>query len=414
MKLKIKQTKKIRGEITISGSKNGVLPILAVSILTKDKIKLTNVPDIVDVDYMTKLLKSIGIKVLRNATTGEVILKRRKLISKIKSPYLNKIRASYYLIGALFSEKRIIQTKMPGGCNFEERPIDYHFDALKKMNAKITIKDKNIKINRTKKQPATITLKTKSLGTTINIILASVKTKGQTIINNPSLEPEVLDLINILNKMHANIIIQDSKIIITGVKKLKGTTHKIIPDRIEAGSYMILAGAVEESNLLIKNVDITSLTKVIELLKSLNLNIYKEGNNLRIIKNKQLSGTKIIADNYPLFPTDLQQPLVSMLLSSNDLSMVKDNIYKNRFSEICELLQMNGKLYLRNNSLLVFPSKLLGTTVYANDLRAGFSLIVAGCTAHGETIIENAEVILRGYSYLIEKLSSILVDIEII
>lgn len=414
MKLKIKQTKKIRGEITISGSKNGVLPILAVSILTKDKIKLTNVPDIVDVDYMTKLLKSIGIKVLRNTTTGEVILKRRKLISKIKSPYLNKIRASYYLIGALFSEKRTIQTKMPGGCNFEERPIDYHFDALKKMNAKITIKDKNIKIKRTKKLPATITLKTKSLGATINIILASVKTKGQTIINNPSLEPEVLDLINILNKMNANIIIQDSKIIITGVKKLKGTTHKIIPDRIEAGSYMILAGAVEESNLLIKNVDITSLTKVIELLKSLNLNIYKEGNNLRIIKNKQLSGTKIVADNYPLFPTDLQQPLVSMLLSSGDISMVKDNIYQNRFSEVCELLQMNGKLYLKNNSLLVFPSKLLGTTVYANDLRAGFSLIVAGCIADGDTIIEHSEVILRGYSDLIAKLSNILVDIEII
>ena len=414
MKLKIKQTKKIRGEITVSGSKNATLPILAVSILTNEKIKLINVPDIVDVKYMLELLKSIGIKVIRNTITGEVTLKRKKLISKIKSPYLNKIRASYYLIGALFSEKRIIKTKMPGGCSFEERPIDYHFDALKKMNALIKIKDNNIRIERNKKFPATITLKTKSLGTTINIILASVKTKGQTIINNPSVEPEVLDLITILNKMNANITVQDNQIIINGVRKLKGTTHKIIPDRIEAGSYMILSGAVEESNLLIKNIDTTHLVNVIELLKSLNLNIYKEGNNLRIIKNKQLSGTKIIADNYPLFPTDLQQPLVSMLLSSNDLSMVKDNIYKNRFSEICELLQMNGNLYLRNNSLLVFPSNLLGTTVYANDLRAGFSLIVAGCTAHGETIIENAEVILRGYSYLIEKLSSILVDIEII
>ena len=414
MKFKIKQTNNIYGEITISGSKNATLPILVTTILTKEKIKLTNVPNIKDVDYMLELLKNIGIKVKRNLIANEVILQRKKLKSKINCPYLNKIRASYYLIGALFSEKRIIKTQIPGGCNFEVRPIDYHLDAFKAMGAKININDNHIIIKRKHKSPAYITLKNPSLGATINIILASVKTKGQTIINSPSLEPEVLDFISILKKMNAKIDIIKNQIIINGVRKLNGTTHKIIPDRIEAGSYMMLAGAVKESNILIKNIEINHLEYVIKTLKNLNLQIYKEKENLRIIKNKNLNGINIIAQNYPLFPTDLQQPLVSMLLNSNDISMVRDNIYKNRFSEVCELLQMKANLYLKDQSLLIFPSKLRGCKVVANDLRAGFALLIAGCCADGETIIEHSEIILRGYEELINKLKSINVDIEII
>ena len=411
MKLQIKKTTNLFGEIKVSGSKNASLPILTVALLTNETVYLQNVPNILDVEYMIELLTLCGVRVKRNEQTNEVILKRKRIKSIIKSPYLNQIRASYYLMGALFTEKRTIKTKIPGGCDFEKRPIDYHLDAFKQMGAIIKETNHDILIKRKNKLPIDITLKTKSLGTTLNIILASVKTKGTTLIKNPSLEPEVLDFIQILNKMNANIKIINNEIIIKGVKKLTGTTHKIIPDRIEAGSYICLAAGAEKSNILIKDLNIEHLKTVINTFKQAGLNILYEERNLRIIKNKKLDNLKIIADDYPLFPTDLQQLMVSTLLSSNNISIVKDNIYSNRYSEVFELLSMNATLYLKNQTLLIFPSNLIGKEVYANDLRAGFSLIIAAISAEGKTIINHAEVISRGYENLIDKLRGINIDI---
>ena len=411
MKLQIKKTTNLFGEIKVSGSKNASLPILVVTLLTNETVYLQNVPNILDVEYMIELLKLCGVRVKRNEQTNEVVLKRRKVKSVIKSPYLNQIRASYYLMGALFTEKRLVKTKIPGGCDFEKRPIDYHLDAFKQMGAIIKETNHDILIKRKIKKPINITLKTKSLGTTLNIILASVKTKGTTLIKNPSLEPEVLDFIQILNKMNANIKIINNEIIIKGVKKLTGTTHKIIPDRIEAGSYICLAAGAEKSNILIKDLNIEHLKTVINTFKQAGLNILYEERNLRIIKNKKLDNLKIIADDYPLFPTDLQQLMVSTLLSSNNISIVKDNIYSNRYSEVFELLSMNATLYLKNQTLLIFPSNLIGKEVYAKDLRAGFSLIIAAISAEGVTIINHAEVISRGYENLIDKLRGINIDI---
>ena len=411
MKLQIKKTTNLFGEIKVSGSKNASLPILTVALLTNETVYLQNVPNILDVEYMIELLKLCGVRVKRNEQTNEVILKRKRIKSIIKSPYLNQIRASYYLMGALFNEKRTIKTKIPGGCDFEKRPIDYHLDAFKQMGAIIKETNHDILIKRKIKKPINITLKTKSLGTTLNIILASVKTKGTTVIKNPSLEPEVLDFIQILNKMNANIKIINNEIIIKGVKKLTGTTHKIIPDRIEAGSYICLAAGAEKSNILIKDLNIEHLKTVINTFKQAGLNILYEERNLRIIKNKKLDNLKIIADDYPLFPTDLQQLMVSTLLSSNNISIVKDNIYSNRYSEVFELLSMNATLYLKNQTLLIFPSNLIGKEVYAKDLRAGFSLIIAAISAEGKTLINHAEVISRGYENLIDKLRGINIDI---
>jgi UDP-N-acetylglucosamine 1-carboxyvinyltransferase len=411
MKLQIKKTTNLFGEIKVSGSKNASLPILTVALLTNETVYLQNVPNILDVEYMIELLTLCGVRVKRNEQTNEVILKRKRIKSIIKSPYLKQIRASYYLMGALFTEKRTIKTKIPGGCDFEKRPIDYHLDAFKQMGAIIKETNHDILIKRKIKKPINITLKTKSLGTTLNIILASVKTKGTTLIKNPSLEPEVLDFIQILNKMNANIKIINNEIIIKGVKKLTGATHKIIPDRIEAGSYICLAAGAEKSNILIKDLNIEHLKTVINTFKQAGLNILYEERNLRIIKNKKLDNLKIIADDYPLFPTDLQQLMVSTLLSSNNISIVKDNIYSNRYSEVFELLSMNATLYLKNQTLLIFPSNLIGKEVYAKDLRAGFSLIIAAISAEGKTIINHAEVISRGYENLIDKLRGINIDI---
>lgn len=412
MKLQIKKTTNLFGEIKVSGSKNASLPILVVTLLTNETVYLQNVPNILDVEYMIELLKLCGVRVKRNEQTNEVVLKRRKVKSVIKSPYLNQIRASYYLMGALFTEKRLVKTKIPGGCDFEKRPINYHLDAFRQMGAIIKETNHDILIKRKNKLPINITLKTKSLGTTINIILASVKTKGITIIKNPSLEPEALDFIQVLNKMNANIKIINNEIVIKGVKKLTGVTHKIIPDRIEAGSYICLAATAEKSNILIKDLNVDHLQVVINTFKQAGLNILYEEKNLRIIKNKKLNNLKIIADDYPLFPTDLQQLMVSTLLSANNISIVKDNIYNNRYSEVFELLAMNATLYLKNQTLLIFPSNLIGKEVYAKDLRAGFSLIIAAISAEGETIINHAEVISRGYENLIEKLRGINVNIS--
>lgn len=414
MKIKIKKTTNIFGEISISGSKNACLPILTVCLLTNQLIHLQNVPNILDVEYMIELLKLTGVKVKRCEETNEIYLKRKRIKSKIKSPYLNQIRASYYLMGALFSEKRIIKTKNPGGCNFTARPINYHLEAFKQMGGNVIVDNDDIYIKRNRKKNIKTTLENKSLGTTINIILSTVKTKGVSIINNPSLEPEVLDLIDILNKMGANIRIEEDKVVIMGVKKLKGVTHRIIPDRMEAGSYICLAASVEKSNILLKNINIKHLENVIETFKNGGLNIINEDEGLRVIKNCSLSNMKIVADHYPKYPTDLQQLMVSTLLNANNISLIKDKIYPNRFSEVFDLLSMKATLYLKNQSLLIFPSKLIGKEVYASDLRAGFSLIIAGACAEGETVVNHSEVILRGYDDLIGKLKSINIDIKIV
>ena len=414
MKLQIEKTDKIIGTVNISGSKNASLPMLAVSILTNEEIRLQNVPDILDIEYMINLLRSIGVNIEFNKETNVLVMKKRKLKSNIKSEYLEKIRASYYLMGSLFSKKRKIKTNFPGGCNFEKRPIDYHLDAFRTMGAKVYSKSNQIVIKRNKKLSSSIKLPNKSVGTTINIILASVLTKGITEILNPSLEPEVLDFINLLNKMNASIKINKDKVIITGVKRLHGTTYKVMSDRIEAGSYLFLAASAKQSNVLIKNVNVNHLKEVIRLISLSGVDLLIKENTIRVLKNSSLKNMNIVADNYPAFPTDLQQIATACLLFGDSISTVKDNIYKNRFTEVNELLKMNANIEKEDNKIIIYPSNLVGTIVYAHDLRAGFSLIIAAVNAEKEVTIENAEVIFRGYEHLIEKLKNININVKII
>ena len=414
MKLQIEKTDKIIGTVNISGSKNASLPMLAVSILTNEEIRLQNVPDILDIEYMINLLRSIGVNIEFNKETNVLVMKKRKLKSNIKSEYLEKIRASYYLMGSLFSKKRKIKTNFPGGCNFEKRPIDYHLDAFRTMGAKVYSKSNQIVIKRNKKLSSSIKLPNKSVGTTINIILASVLTKGITEIINPSLEPEVLDFINLLNKMNASIKINKDKVIITGVTRLHGTTYKVMSDRIEAGSYLFLAASAKQSNVLIKNVNVNHLKEVIRLISLSGVDLLIKENTIRVLKNSSIKKMNIVADNYPAFPTDLQQIATACLLFGDNISTVKDNIYKNRFTEVNELIKMKANIEKEDNKIIIYPSNLVGTIVYAHDLRAGFSLIIAAINADNVTIIENAEVIFRGYENIISKLSNINVKIKII
>lgn len=414
MKIVVRNSKVMNGEIVIGGSKNACLPEMVAALLTKEEVTLTNVPDILDVDVMLKILVKAKINVDYNPSLKVLKLKRKRKINKINCPYISKIRASYYLMGAIFSLRKKVITAFPGGCSFVKRPIDFHLNAFKKMGAKVYEKNNRIIIKRKNKIPTSISLPLESIGTTINIILASVLTKGTTIINNASTEPEVLDLIKMLKSMNADINVYEKKIVINGVKKLKGTTHHIIPDRMEAGSYLLLASSVEKSNILLKNIYAPHLESVTGLLKKQGINIIINTNEIRLIKENKQSGTKLIADVYPNYPTDLQQIACSYFLTCSSLSIIKDNVYSKRFSEVLELLTMNAKIFIKDNILLIMPSTLIGNTVYAPDLRAGFSLIVAGCIASGETTIENADVIFRGYENIVEKLKNCQINCEII
>ncbi len=413
MRIKIQKTAYMEGTINIAGAKNACLPEMVVSILTNQELILTNVPNIDDVLSMIKILEQAKVKISYDRSNKTLRLKRKKISTKIKSPYISKIRASYYLMGAIFSVKNKLTTYLPGGCNFVNRPINYHLDAFEKMGGVITTTQNEIKIKRRQKIPTIINLETKSVGTTINIILGSVLTRGETVINNASTEPEVMDVISLLNQMKANISVDQSVIKIKGVKRLFGTTHQIIPDRMEAGSYMFLAASMPKSNVIIKNIIPSHLTSVIELLKKQNVELKINNDSIIINKNHDYDGINLVADNYPSFPTDLQQIACSYLLNAKTLSIIKDNIYPKRFSEVIELLNMKGNLYIKDTLLLIMPSSLIGTTVRAADLRCGFALVLAGANALGETIIENAQVILRGYENVITKLNNCKILAEI-
>lgn len=412
MKVKVWNSEEMKGEITIGGSKNACLPEMVAALLTTQELKLTNVPAITDVEVMIKILAKVKVSVKYNKELKILSIKRKRKTGKINCPYISKIRASYYLMGTMFSLNKTVITSLPGGCSFVKRPIDYHLNAFKQMGAIVIEKNNKIIIRRKRKKQAEITLPTPSIGATINIIFASVLTKGKTFINNPSLEPEVLDVISLLNKMKANIEIINNQIVISGVKKLFGTTHQVIPDRMEAGSYMLLAASVKKSNLLLKNVIPSQLTNVIDMLKNQGLNILTKQKEIRVIKDAPLKGTKLIADVYPSFPTDLQQIACSFFLTCESFSIIKDNVYPKRFSEVIELMSMDGKIFIKDNLLIIMPSKLKEGNVYAADLRAGFSLIVAASIAPGETIINNADVIFRGYENIIEKLKNCQIKIE--
>ena len=411
MKFKIKNTRKMEGTIYISGSKNACLAEMATAILTKYKVVLNNVPQISDIKMMIELLKEAGVSVKEEK--GKLVLKRKKIHSTLENNYLNKIRASYYLMGSLFSVSKSFSTSYPGGCAFDKRPIDFHLEAFQKMGGKLEEKNNKLTVKIKKKIPAVIKLSYPSVGATINIILASVLTRGKTTIINPSKEPEVLDFILLLQKMKANIYIDKDKIIVQGVRKLFGTKHTVMPDRIEAGSYLFLASSMDYAHLIIRNINILHLDEVIETLRNINVLIKISKNSIILIKNEKTKGTKILADIYPSFPTDLQQIACATLFNSSSVSLVRDLVYKNRFSEVKELQKMNALFYLKDTKLLIFPSKLTGHLVEASDLRAGFSLIIAGCLASGETIIEKAEIIMRGYEDVIGKLKNCGINIMV-
>lgn len=412
MIMKVTKTSKLFGDVYISGSKNAALPCICAALLTKEKIKLTNIPDIDDVNNLLDILKNLGVSVKKDKET--VIIKAKKVKNKVISPLVSKLRGSYYLMGALLGRKGKMMINFPGGCDIGKRPIDYHLQGFKDLGFEVLENLEYIKINKKEEsKTTTITFPTISLGATINIVLASCLSKETVIVTNPSLEPEVLCLIEMLKQMGSNITVKDQKLFITGVNKLKGIEHQIIYDRIEAGSYLFLAGVVPHSKVTIHNVDVKNLELVIILARKLGIGIIKKENLIIVEGAEKIRNTNVLVGPYPFFPTDLQQ-ILTVVLTKSERSKIEDPIFPDRIKHLKELRKMKAYVYDYNKCIYIKKSHLQSSKVKATDLRCAFALIVAATISSGTTYIKDIDYLFRGYVEPVKKLKSIGLNVEII
>ena len=406
-KLLIKGNQELSGNIFISGSKNATLPILAASILA-EKVFLSNVPLVKDIFTMLELLKFIGLKIKVKKKEKKIELKNNNKRINTLAPYklVKTMRAGVLVLGPLLTKYKKAKVSLPGGCAIGTRPVDLHLFALKKLGAKIKIKDGYI-IAQAKNGliGCKVDFPSISVGATENALLAAFGAKGDTILSNCAIEPEILDLISFLKNLGCKIKILGRKIFISGIVSAeKKIYHNIIFDRIEAGTYLI-AGALIGKKIVIKNLDIKTFKKEIEVLRKMGVKINKRKNFLTIFRSKKLKKTSVTTKPYPGFPTDLQAQLMVLMTQANGLSSIKENIFENRFMHVPELKRMGAKIEIKNKTAYISgPTKLTGAEVMATDLRASVSLVLAGLIADKRTIINRIYHLDRGYELLENKL----------
>ena len=413
-KLIIKGQNLLEGEVNISGAKNSAVALIPAALLSDEKVVLTNVPNISDVDALEEILLYLDAKIDRTNDNKITIYSSEISNKPIHADLAKKLRASYYFMGAMLGKYKHVEMSFPGGCSIGKRPIDLHLKGFKALGAKISGDDENIIIDATELKGTDIYLDFASVGATINIMFAAVKAKGTTIIKNAAKEPEIPNIADLLNKMGAKIKGAGTDIItIEGVDYLHECDHSVLPDRIEAGTYIILAAAcgskVKITNMVPKHID-----SVLEKLKEMNVK-FKVGKDYVLVKeSNKIKSTEIITLVYPGFPTDLQQVLASLMVKAKGESEIDETIWENRFLNLYELAKMGAKIEVNGSKAYIEgPTKLIGTEVNATDLRAGAGLIVAALEAEGTTIINNADYILRGYENIVEKLRSLGADVEL-
>ena len=403
----------LEGEVIISGSKNSALPIIAASLLSKDKVTLTNCPEIDDLDHLFAILRSLGVIVNREKDVVTIDATSVKDID-ITHEAVSKFRASYYLMGVYLSLFHKVHIRMPGGCDLGDRPFDLHLKAFKRLNCQTVVTDDFIEVSALRLLPEKIFFEIPSVGATINTMLASVFIDGKTTIENAAKEPEVIDVAKFLNKMGAKIYgAGTSTIVIEGVKALKGVTYRIMSDRIEAGTYALMAAAIGNEVDIINFEQMYHNALIQKLIESkVQFKLYT--NKIKILASPNLQPIQIQTSYFPGFPTDLQQLYTTVLTQARGVSTVIDNIYHKRFKNCFELNKLGAKIDISHNKATIYgPTKLTGGVVRATDLRGGVSLIIAGLLAHGETIIEEPEHIFRGYSRIIEKIQKLGGDIRL-
>lgn len=407
-KLAIKGGRKLSGTIMISGSKNATLPILASTILTNKKVTITNVPIVKDVETMVNLLKSIGSKIKLDKKEKIVEVLNNNIL-KTFAPYnlLKTMRAGVLVLGSLLGKYRVAKVSLPGGCAIGSRPIDLHLSSLKKMGAKIKIKNGYIVASAKKGLKGCLIRFPKiSVGATENALIASCFAKGITKLRNCATEPEVSDLINFLKKLGFKINLFGKRgINIYGFKKLKPVTHKVIFDRIEAGTY-IIASALTNGNLKIKNINPKIISTEIDLLTKMGVKIIKKKDFVVVNNSKKIKGINLTTQPYPGFPTDLQAQIMVLMTKAQGISNIKEKIFENRFMHVSELRRMGANIHIQGNNAKIYGnSRLNGAELMATDLRASVSLVLAGLVASNRTIINRIYHLDRGYEEIEKKLS---------
>lgn len=415
-KIVIKGGRPLKGEVVVSGAKNSVVALLPALILASEPVILDGVPDLTDVTNLLEMLTSLGVSSQRDGETvivDPIGLRNRPLPSEM----ISKLRASYYFYGSLLARFGYAKVGLPGGCDLGPRPIDLHLKAFEALGATISYEGDSMVLstNGSRLAGAHIYMDTVSVGATINTLIAASLADGRTVIENAAREPEIIDLATLLNNMGAHIRgAGTDTIIIEGVEYLGGTRHQVIPDRIEAGSYIALAATVGEG-VRVTNVLYEHLESFIAKLEEMGVRMIVEPDAIVVEKQSELKAVSIITSPYPGFATDLQQPLTPLLLKAHGRGKIVDTIYEKRVNHVPELARMGADISVVGGQIVYAGGNALtGAAVKATDLRAGIAMVIAGLMAEGRTEITNIEHILRGYSNIIEKLRALGADIRLV
>lgn len=405
----------LQGVVNISGAKNSVLKLMAASLLTDEDVELTNVPNLSDVNVMIEVVRHLGCKVLKS---GNSLTLSSKGIKTSTAPYelVSKMRASFNVLGGLLGRCHEARVSLPGGCSIGKRGVDLHVKGLQALGAEVQIAHGYVEAKASKLIGAEIYLDMPSVGATENIMLAAVLAEGATVLSNAAQEPEIIDLANFLNAMGADVSGAGThEIVINGVspKDLHGTQYHVLPDRIEAATYLI-AGAGTQGDVLLENVCPSHLNSVIFKLTEMGAEItMPTPNSIHVRTNGRLQAQNVVTQPYPGFPTDLQAPFMALMSIVDGVSIITETIYENRFKQIGELKRMGAQIQQEGDVAVVTGvESLTGAPVKASDLRAGAAMVIAGLEAQGTTEILDIHHIDRGYEHLVPKLSALGADIK--
>ena len=405
--MEIEGGRELKGTIRVSGAKNATVALIPAAILTDEEATICNIPEITDTDALCDILKELKVDVKR--ASESMIINPGKMKNKvIEEPFSKKLRASYYFMGALLGKYHKAEMYFPGGCSIGARPIDLHLKGFEALGAKVTNNKNKYIVEAKELHGANIYLDIASVGATINIMLAAVKAKGTTIIDNAAKEPEIVNVATFLNNMGAKISgAGTSTIKIEGVEHLHQCFHEVIPDRIEAGTYIII-GALCGSPLKIDNVIPEHVDALVSKLEEMGVDLEIGADYVLVNKKDEYTPTSIKTAVYPGFPTDLQQPFTVLQTQCEGRSKTTETIWENRFMHIPYLNDLGANIKIKNQTATIEgKTPLKGTSVVATDLRAGAAMVAAALIAEGKTTITNVEHILRGYESIIEKLTAV-------
>jgi UDP-N-acetylglucosamine 1-carboxyvinyltransferase len=412
--VRIRGQKRLNGTISINGSKNSVVALIPASLLAKDVVTFTNVPHIEDVNSLLTTLSYLNVKTKFDGQT--LTIDSSKISNKpLIGEEIKKVRASYYFMGALLALFNEVVIREPGGCSIGERPIDLHISGFEKMNVEVNYQDHIYTCKTPHLIGQTVVLKKVSVGATINLMIAMALADGVSIIENAAREPEIIDVANLINHMGGCVKgAGTSTIIVVGASKLRGCSYRVIPDRIETGTYAIIGAALGDE-VFIENCNTNHCLALIYILKKIGVNLTVYDDVLIIKKSTNLTSINVETNPYPEFPTDLQQPLTTLLTQANGISIIKENIYAKRTAHVIELNKMGANIEVYDNNIIIKgPTLLKGCQVSGKDLRGGASLVLAALLAEGESYLHGFRHIKRGYDNIVNKLNKLGADISFI